>query len=591
MKTEWDLSPLEDEGSFEEKREEIRKKTRDFIDKWRKDTSYLEKESSLKEALDEYENLAANYLEGGNEYYYFYLKTQLDENNPENRARLNKADFFKKEINNKLNFFEINLSKIQRDKQEEFLKSDILREYKHFLELLFINGKHLLTENEEKIMLLKSSSAYSFWVDMLSGFLSKEEAVLDEKTEEKKSYSEIRNLMDNTEEEIRGKAARVFNRIIKKYEDVAENELNAVLENKKVNDELRDHKRPDRSRHIDDDIDIKIVDSIVESVSNNFRISHRFYSLKAKLMSIEKFTYSERSIDYGRISKNLNYKSSSELIGKVLSGLDEKFGDVFSKFLKEGLIDALPKKSKRDGACCISSLKKNPIFVLLNYTGRIRDVTTFAHEIGHAIHMSLMKEKNNALNIGTPKSTAEVASTFMEDFVLDELLKTASEEDRLILMVQKLQEDISTIFRQIACYKFEQVLHEKFREKGYLSKDEIGELFSEKMKAYLGDSFERDDDMDRGWIYWPHIREYFYNYSYSSGLLISKSLQSLVKKDKNYVERVKEFLYAGTSDSPKNIFNKIGIDIGKNDFWEEGLKEVESLIDETEALAKKLGKI
>ncbi|MEX0920238.1 MAG: M3 family oligoendopeptidase [Candidatus Pacearchaeota archaeon] len=590
MKTEWDLSYLE-EGSFEEKREKIREKTQDFIDKWRKDISYLEKESSLKEALDEYENLAANYLEGGDEYYYFYLKTQLDENNPEIRAKLNKSDSFRKEINNKLNFFEINLSKIPRDKQEEFLKSGILKDYKHLLESLFIKGKHILTEKEEKIMSLKSSSSYSFWVDMLSGFLSKEEAVLDEKTGEKRSYSEIRSLMDNSQKEIREKASKAFNSIIKRYEDVAENELNAILENKKVDDELRDYKRPDESRHIEDDIETEIVDSLIDSVSDNFRISQRFYSLKAKLMGVEKFTYSERSIDFGKISKNLDYESSVDLIREVFSRLDEKFGEVLNKFLEEGLINALPKKGKRDGACCISSLKKNPIFVLLNYTGRIRDVTTFAHEIGHAIHMSLMKEKNNALNIGTPKSTAEVASTFMEDFVLDELLKTANEEDRLIIMMQKLQEDISTIFRQIACYKFEQVLHEKFREKGYLSKNEIGELFSEKMKEYLGDSFERGDDMDRGWVYWPHIREYFYNYSYSSGLLISKSLQSLVKKDKNYVERVKEFLYAGTSDSPKNIFNKIGIDISKKDFWEKGLKEVESLIDETESLAKKLGKI
>jgi len=591
MKTEWDFSSLEKEGSFEEKRNEIKENVNKFVEKWKRNKIYLEDSKKLKEALDEYENLVANHLGGGDEHYYFWLKTQLDQNNSGLRAKFNKIDAFQNNIQSELNFFEISLSKINKEKKESFLKDNLLKEYRHFLESLFIKEKHLLGEKEEKIMVLKSAPSYSFWIDMVSSFLSREEIIWDEKTGEKKTYSEIRSLMDNQNEEIRKKSARAFNKIIKKYEDVAEKELNAVLEDKRVNDEIRKFNRPDKSRHLKDDIDTEIVDSLINSVSENYNISKRFYILKAKLMKIEKFSYSERSIDYGCISKRLDYKNSIELIKKVFEDLNPKFKEVLENFLNQGKIDVFPKKGKRDGAFCVDSLKRQPVFVMLNYTERLTDVLTFAHEMGHAIHKEFMKEKNNALNIGTPKSTAEVAGTFMEDFVLEYLLEKSDEEEKFVLIIQKLQEDIQTIFRQVACYKFEQNLHKTFREKGYLSKEDIGKLFSEEMKKYLGEIFKEGDDLKNGWVYWPHIRNYFYNYSYASGQLISKFLQSLVRKDKKNIEKVEKIFYTGTSDSPKNIFKKIGAEISKKEFWDKGLKEIEILLDYAEELAKKLGKI
>jgi oligoendopeptidase F len=185
-------------------------------------------------------------------------------------------------------------------------------------------------------------------------------------------------------------------------------------------------------------------------------------------------------------------------------------------------------------------------------------------------------------------STAEVASTFMEDFVVQEVEKEADDEMRLEIIIRRLQDDVSTVFRQIACYKFEQELHEEFRNKGYLSKEKIGKMFFKHMESYLG---ENASGCENWWVYWGHIRTYFYNYSYASGLLISKSLQNEVKKDPTFVNKVKEFLSAGTSASPKEIFLKMGIDISKRDFWFRGLDEFDKNVEEAEKLAKKLGKI
>lgn len=593
METKWNFKLLL-EKEFEEERKSTEKAYWEFIKKWKENLSYTKNPRILQEALQEFEKLHEEHADGNNEHYYFWLQTQLDEANPGLKAKLNKIEEFLINLENKINFFIINLSKIPKEDQKDFLDSDLLKNYKHFLEKIFENSKYLLNEKEEEIMSLKSLSSYGLWVNMISGFLSKEEGiVLDENLKETtKSFSEIRDLQDNSNKKIREKASEIFNKIVEKHEDAAENEINAVLENRKANDQIRGYERPDKSRHSEDDIDTDSVETLIKTISKKgFEISNNFYNLKSKLTGIKKFNYSERNIEYGKISKNFDYETSIKLVKKVFSNLDEEFVEIFEKFLNNGQIDAFPKKGKRSGAFCVIHSKNQPIYVMLNHTNSLRNITTIAHEMGHAINNEFMKKNLNSLNIGNPKSIAEVASTFMEDFVLQELLKDCTKEEKLILLVQKLQEDIQTISRQVACYNFEFELHKEFREKGYLSKEEIGKIFKKNMKNYLGDSFIEGKDMENGWIYWPHIREYFYVYSYASGLLISKAMQKKFKENPKFIKEIKTFLSSGTSKSPKEIFNEIGIDISKKEFWEKGLEEIQDLLNETEKLAKELKKI
>ena len=124
-----------------------------------------------------------------------------------------------------------------------------------------------------------------------------------------------------------------------------------------------------------------------------------------------------------------------------------------------------------------------------------------------------------------------------------------------------------------------------------MSKEELGALFQKHMSAYMGNSVEQSPGSENWWIYWSHIRSFFYVYSYASGLLISKSLQKSVKEDSRSIGKVKDFLSAGLSASPRNIFSGLGIDITDPNFWEEGLDEVESLLQETVQLASALRKL
>ncbi len=157
--------------------------------------------------------------------------------------------------------------------------------------------------------------------------------------------------------------------------------------------------------------------------------------------------------------------------------------------------------------------------------------------------------------------------------------------------MEKLSDQISTIHRQVGCYVFEQRLHQAFRDRGYLAAKDINELFVQSMKDYLGSGVKFEKGSEFAWVHWSHIRSYFYVYSYASGLLISKAMQAKVRENPQFIEKVKVFLSAGLNKSPRNIFLDMGIDIEDPKFWNTGLDEVDRLLDTTESLAKKLGKL
>jgi oligoendopeptidase F len=430
-----------------------------------------------------------------------------------------------------MSFFSISLSRVPVDMQKKFLTAKELEPYHHVLGRYFRSAPHVLSEAEEKIMLLKSTSAYENWVRMTDTFLSKEEReVFNEKGgKDMKNFAEILSLTRDTNKKVRDSAAAAVNDILKKHAETAENELNSILEDRKVNDIIRNYSRPDSARHISDDIESETVDSLVKSISGAFEIPRKYYAFKAKLMGVKKFDYHERNVPYGKVEKHYSYEESLALVRRVLSKLDPEFGKIIDLF-GDGYVDAYPRKGKQDGAFCVHWLQTQPTYVLLNHNNKLQDVLTMAHEFGHGINNELMRKKQHALNFETSLATAEVASTFMEDFVVQEIEKSADDELRLALIMKRLDDDVSTIFRQIACYCFEKELHTEYREKGYLSQEEIGKIFQKNMAAYMGDAVEQSPGSENWWVYWGHIRRSFYVYSYASGLLISKYMQRAVKK-------------------------------------------------------------
>nr|MBP7859937.1 M3 family oligoendopeptidase [Patescibacteria group bacterium] len=522
----------------------------------------------------------------------FGLSESIDSLNNELKAKSNLIEDFATKLDNEIEFFTIRISKIPQNVQHKFLEDENLAEYKYLLKQLFDQAKYLLGEEAEKVINLKSKGAISAWVQMRKDFLSKEEAwVLNDKKQKRKlSFSQIISLVNNKDKKVRDTATKAFNEILKKHLEVAERELNSVLEYKKVEDELRKFNKPYSSTLFGDDIEENIVEEMTKTVTDNFEIAKKFYKLKAKLLKVKKLEYNERNLEYGKFTKKYSFDESYILVHNVFEDLDKDFSNIFNRQFENGCVDVFPKKGKSSGAFCTQATKGVNSFVLLNHTNRIDDVSTIAHEFGHSINHELSRIQN-PFYIDTSIATAEVASTFFEDFVFKKLLEKSDDELKLSLILRKLDDDISTIFRQVACFNFELELHNTFREKGFLPAKEIGEIFAKHMKSYMGSYVKIGKDNHNWWVYWSHIRNFFYVYSYASGLLISKALQRETDKDKKFIEKVKIFLQSGSSKSPKDLFLDLGIDISKKEFWEEGVRECADLLKEAEVLAKKLKKI
>lgn len=594
--TVWNLKPLfknDNDPAMAEDRKKVESESYKFINKWASRKDYLENPAVLKEALDEYEIWQRNYGTDGKIANYFHLRTSQDQNNPKLKAKLNQIQEFSNKVFNDIQFFSLRIARIDKTAQKKFLDFSGLKSYKHFLEKIFSESRYLLTEPEEKILNLKSAPAYVNWVNMTEGFLAKEERVVldDNGKKAKKSFSEILSLTSDKKKRVRDIAAQAVNDIFWKNGDVAEAEMNSIMADKKINDELRGYRRPDEARHLGDDIESSVADALVGAAKRRFGVSRRYYKLKAKLFNVKKLKFYESNVEYGRMNKKYSYQEAVDFTMNIFEKVDKEFSDIFKSFIVNGQVDVFPRKGKSGGGFCSQYLMTQPTYILMNFTGRIHDVFTLTHEAGHGINNELMKKKQNALNFGVSAFAAEVASKFMENLAFYEMLEKTEGEERLAIMMMILSDDISHIFSSSARNMFERQMHEEFRRKGYLSKEEIGRMYKKYGQDYKGDAVEQGEGSENWWMHIIHFRFFFYNYQYATGTLIAKFFVKSVRKDPRYIEKVKEFLSSGTHDSPKNIFMKLGIDIESKEFWDKGIDEVEELLDKAEKLAKKLGKI
>ncbi len=591
----WDFSALsftgDDDPRLEEDIQEFVKHTTTFVDKWVGRTDYLEEVDSLSEALTDYEAWAEQSAEPAS-YYYAWLRQSQAQDNPVVKALYNRLDKTYREHIKDIQFFNLNLAKIPKQKQQLFLNDPKVTKYKHYLQRVFAEAEHLLTEAEEKILIMMAPTSLQKWVEMTQEFLNKETVRWVNKNGEETeiSFNELIDLISNVDQQTRDEAAAKLNEIFRKHIHTGEAELNSVLGHKQITDQLRRFDRPDKARHLSDDISTGVVDVMLETVANNFDIARRFYALRAKLMGKDQLQYHERNVPIDEVEVEYSYDQAMDLVQSTFEELDPEFGQIAEKF-RNGFVDVYPSKGKRGGAFCTSGSLRLPTYIMLNHQGKLRDVLTIAHEFGHGVNFELMRKNLHALDFDTSLATAEVASTFMEDFVLQRLLTEADDSTKLAILVQRLGDDVSTIFRQVACYRFEQALHQAYREEHFLSSDRIGQIFKENMEAYMGDAVEQSPGAENWWLYWSHIRSYFYVYSYASGLLISKAMQAKVNEDRAAVGQVKQFLADGMSKSPLESFAAMDIDITKKTFWEKGLGEISSLLEEVEALAGKLGKL
>jgi oligoendopeptidase F len=584
-KIEWDLSIYyknPKDPQIEKDVVEVEQKVKQFTTKYNKDKSYLSNASSLKKMFDEQAKI--DLLKGVNKplVYFYYLK-DIGKTTPDvDKQEIIITERLKKASNQTISIF-LALGKIPASKQKEFLKSPALADYKYYLERYFESAKHQLTEPEEKILSLKSGPSSEMWVDGVSKTLQKKNVVLDGK---KISLGEASSKIGNLPTKKRRALYKDMMKEIMSVADFSEGEINAIINNKKIHDELRGYKnsydRPFYGHEMDADTVLKFTDL----VSKNFKIAHRFYKVKAKMLDLKDFSYPDRVAKVGKINKKFPFKESAEMLYDVLDKVDPYFSNIVNEFFVHGQVDVYPRQGKRGGAYQ-SGGEIMPTQIFLNHIDTFDSLNTMAHEFGHAFHTELAKKHQPLHYRGYSLAVAETASTLFENFVFKEVVSKLSEKEKIIALHDKIEGKVQTIFRQVAAFNFEIELHERIKKEGYLSHEEISKLLAKHLRSYCGPAMKVEDEDGYQFVSWSHFRSYFYVYTYAFGDLVSDSLFARYEEDPKFMENIKSLLGAGSSMSPKDIFKKnAGIDINDMNFFQKGIDNIEQDIIALEKLVK-----
>ena len=585
IKTNWNLGLLYPGGHKDPKIEQdmvaIEAAYTGFAKKYRNADGFNKDEDSLLEAMQDYEKLLLS-LNSGKPIAYFGLARELNSQDSEAEAQIAKFSDRLTKAGNTIIFFDLALGKTDPILQKEFLRSEKLKPYWYHLYRVFLTAKYNLTEAEEKIISLKGQPA-SLWVSGVHKLVAKQ---LFQWKGKEIPLSEAMGLIANLPTNDRRKLSNMISARMREISDFSESELNAIVTDKKIDDELRGLKNPYDTRLLSDEVEEKMVKTLIGVVRKNYPIAHRFMKLKAKLLKLPYLEPSDTGASIGKTNAKIPFEEAVEIVGSAFRKMDPEFSDILTSYLENGQIDVYPKKGKTSGAFCWPH-KPLPTFLLLNHIPRMDSVMTLAHEMGHAIHTDLSGAAQPLLYTGYSLATAEVASNFFENVVFDSLFESLSDKDKIIAIHDRLVDSIGSIFRQIACFSFEQAMHDEIRAKGFVPKERLAQLMNEHMSAHTGPAVKYHENSGYLFVRWSHIRNFFYVYSYAHGDLVSKALYANYKKDPKFISKIKQFLSAGASKSPYDIFKEIGIDTSDPKFFEDGLKEIEKNIELLESLTIK----
>lgn len=579
IKTHWDFSKLYKDINDAKIQKDVDAICRHFLTfaKKYKDLKFLKSSKGMFGAMKDYEELSKK--TSSIPLWYLGLQQTVDNANNEIQAKITKLSNQYIKAYKEMLFFGLAISKLDKKTQDKYLKDKTLKKYRYSLQIDFQHGKYLLSENEEKIMTDKSQVAHTAWEEMNDRYMNSQNIKFKNKEMSLSEAMSIKADLPRNDRRIIHKA------VMEKYKEisfVAEGELNAVIQNKRIDDDLRGFKTPYEATVIGYQNSLKSIENLVNVVTKNNNISHRFYRLKAKVLNKKENSADKKltmadvatSVSTAKSSKKaIPYEEACKLVKESFNEINPEFADIFQSYLENGQIDVFPKLGKRTGAFC-SPITNAPTYVLTNYAGKLSDISTLAHEMGHAIHSDLSKSQGPMYENYTI-SVAEVASTFFENVLFDNLLKIATPDERKDLMINKVQDSVSTIFAQIAYFQYEKNIHKAVKEKGFVAREEFASMFADCRKSYLGDAVDVVETDGYAYVYISHFRSFFYVYSYAYGQIIAEALYEEYKKDKSFAEKIRKFLSAGGSMSPEDIFKSIGIDTTKPDFFLKGLKKIE----------------
>ena len=579
----WDLTEIYTDikdPKIKEDLKNIRKISKEFLISWKDKIKNLNS-NELVDCIEQYQNINEKIYKIGTHSNLIFATNMED---PEISRYNSTISDEVTDIFSSLIFVSLELSKISDDVFNKWMLSEKAKEWMPYLKILRKRNPFILDPLVEEILIEKSATGRSAWVRLFDEtsaslrFPFKKEMV---------SEAEILNYLSDPDPENRKMAGQSLSKILEKNKRILGMILNVISRDRYIEDNKRGFKRIVSSRNLDNDVEDEVVDALVKTVDEAMpKLTHRYYKWKAKQFGKIKLDWWDRNAPLPSSSdRSIEWSEAKSIVLESFASFHPEISKLANLFFQNNWIDAEVRKGKASGAFAHPSIPSLHPYVLLNYQGKIRDVMTLAHELGHGVHQ-ILAAKNGLLMAETPLTLAETASVFGEMLVFRKLLEDSNDKEKKQLLAGKVEDMLNTVVRQIGFHQFEVKFHEA-RIKSELTPDEIGEIWMQTQSHAVGPYINLTDEYKVLWGYIPHfVHTPFYVYAYAFGdSLVNALWYSYQNSDKNaFAEKYLDMLSAGGTKGHNDLLKPFNLSAYDKSFWNKGVSMISGLMDELEKL-------
>jgi len=487
-------------------------------------------------------------------------------------------------VDQALAFIDIDLGKLLSEKPS--LATDpTLAEYAHYLERILRRAPHMLSETEERLIIVKDKNGVNAWQMLQGDWLSTRTFNIEIEGKMKTlPYGEIVGFYQSPNRDLRKMSNQIVYEGLGKDELIWASALRAVCEDHVQMCKLRKYPTPMTQSLIANDVDPQTINSLMKTIENNVDLYRRYLRLKAKLMGLSKLANYDLVAPLPNAPK-MDYKwvEARKEVVQAYREFDEEIAGWVDEMYEKRHIDGEVRKGKRSGAFCSSWLAGKSAYVLQSFNGKMGDVYTQAHELGHAVHAYLGSRAQKPSNYEIGSCIAETGSTFGELLLTERLLsKARTKEEKQAILANILDEFGMAAFQVSARVFFEQSMYDALKRGEFLDGETVAKLWVAARDKIYGDSVDWLEVMKWEWTMKPHyyMANYrFYNYPYVFAQLFVFALYRIYKEQgRSFVPKLKKLLAAGSSRSPRELGAELGFDITDVTFWEKGMKQAEEFI-------------
>ena len=575
--------PIPSTAAIEEMLAQVEQKVTAF-ESLREALSEKMEPAQLVDAMQQYEEISEQVYRLG---AYGSLWFSSDTQSPDALTYSNRMQQFMAEVQNRMLFFSLWWKGLADEHAQALLPdAENYADFRHYLETMRLSKPFMLEETAESVINLKDTNGSNAIVTIYSMLTNRLEFELEVDGELKRmTREEVMIHAYSTDPDMRAAAYQSMYKVYKEEAPIlAQIYINLMQDWHNENVTLRNFDSPIAVRNLRNDVPQEAVEALLEVSRRNAPLFQRYFSLKAKWLGVEKLRRYDIYAPLASSSKDIPYEDAVELVLGTFKNFDLDFAAKARRVFDDNHVDSEVRKGKRAGAFCATVLPSITPYVLLNYTNKVRDVATVAHELGHAVH-SMMAEDHSVLTQHSTLPLAETASVFAEMVMNEQLL--AEEKDPLVrreILAASVDDIYGTVLRQAFFVIFEKTAHQAIQENA--SPQELNRLYLENLQEQFGDSVEVSDEFQYEWVSIPHIYHTpFYCYAYSFGQLLVLSLFRRYQLEGDaFKPGYLKLLARGGSARPQEILEEAGIDMTDPDFWQAGFDVIREMIDDLEAM-------